>query len=41
VITPHIAWATRSARGRLLQATIDNLGAYIVGTAQNVVTRRA
>lgn len=41
VITPHISWATRSARGRLLQSTIDNLGAYAVGAAQNVVTRRA
>jgi len=41
VITPHIAWATRSARGRLLQASIDNLGAYAAGAAQNVVNRRA
>jgi glycerate dehydrogenase len=40
VITPHIAWATRSARGRLLQATIDNLDAYAAGAAQNVVNRR-
>jgi glycerate dehydrogenase len=40
VITPHIAWATRSARERLLQASIDNLGAYAVGAVQNVVNRR-
>ena len=40
VITPHIAWATRSARQRLLQASIANLGAYAAGTPQNVVSRR-
>lgn len=39
VITPHIAWATRSARGRLLQATIDNLRAYAAGAPENVVSR--
>lgn len=38
VITPHIAWATRSARQRLLQTSIDNLGAYAAGTPQNVVS---
>jgi len=37
VITPHIAWATRSARQRLLQTSIDNLAAYAAGTPQNVV----
>lgn len=41
VITPHIAWATRSARQRLLQASIDNLSAYAAGTPQNVVSHRA
>lgn len=40
VITPHIAWATRSARQRLLQTSIDNLAAYAAGTPQNVVGRR-
>jgi glycerate dehydrogenase len=37
-ITPHIAWATRSARGRLLQTTLDNLGAFLAGRPQNVVS---
>ncbi len=37
VITPHIAWASRSARGRLLQATVDNLRSFLSGTARNVV----
>jgi len=37
VITPHIAWATRSARGRLLATTIENVAAYLAGRPQNVV----
>lgn len=41
VITPHIAWATRSARQRLLQTSIDNLGAYAAGIPQNVVSAPA
>lgn len=39
VITPHIAWATRSARQRLLQTTVDNLAAFAAGKLQNVVGR--
>jgi glycerate dehydrogenase len=41
VITPHIAWATRAARQRLLQASIDNLAAYAAGAPRNLVSRRA
>jgi glycerate dehydrogenase len=40
IVTPHIAWATRSARQRLLQTSIDNLAAFIAGKPQNVVGRR-
>jgi len=36
-ITPHIAWATRSARGRLLDTVVDNVAAYLNGQPQNVV----
>jgi len=36
-ITPHIAWATRAARERLLQTTVDNVAAFLKGTPQNVV----
>ena len=36
-ITPHIAWATQSARSRLMQTTVDNVAAFIAGTPQNVV----
>jgi glycerate dehydrogenase len=36
-ISPHIAWATRSARNRLLTTSIDNLKAFVKGQPQNVV----
>jgi len=36
-ITPHIAWATRAARERLLKVTIDNVAAFLSGRPQNVV----
>jgi glycerate dehydrogenase len=37
VITPHIAWATRAARMRLLETSIENLRAYIAGAPRNAV----
>jgi glycerate dehydrogenase len=36
-ITPHIAWATRAARERLMKAAVDNLRAFLAGAPQNVV----
>jgi len=36
-VTPHIAWATRAARDRLLGTAVDNLAAYFRGEALNVV----
>ncbi len=36
-ITPHIAWATRSARQRLLSVVVDNVAAFLAGKPQNVV----
>lgn len=38
VITPHIAWATREARERLLAIAVENLRAWIEGRPQNVVS---
>lgn len=38
VITPHIAWATRNARRRLLDATAANVAAFLAGTPRNVVS---
>lgn len=37
VITPHVAWATRAARARLIQAAADNVRAFLAGTPINVV----
>ena len=37
-ITPHIAWATRSARSRLLEVVVANIRAFLDGKPQNVVT---
>lgn len=36
-ITPHHAWATKSARERLLAATVDNVKAFMDGKPKNVV----
>ena len=36
-ITPHIAWATKEARIRLLQVVIDNVRSFISGHPQNIV----
>ncbi|MGI9429586.1 MAG: D-2-hydroxyacid dehydrogenase [Bythopirellula sp.] len=38
VVTPHIAWATRSARSRLLETVVDNVAAFLAGQPQNVVS---
>ncbi|NBV87110.1 MAG: D-2-hydroxyacid dehydrogenase, partial [Verrucomicrobia bacterium] len=35
IITPHIAWATRSARERLLATAADNLGAWLRNEPRN------
>ena len=37
IVTPHIAWATRAARSRLLRAAIENLRAFAAGAPRNVV----
>lgn len=36
-ITPHIAWATQSARRRLLDAAVQNIRAFLAGKPRNVV----
>jgi glycerate dehydrogenase len=36
-ITPHIAWATKAARERLLAAVVENVAAFLAGRPQNVV----
>ncbi len=37
VITPHIAWASVEARGRLLASVVENMKAFLAGTPINVV----
>jgi len=36
-ITPHISWATRSARARLMEIAVESLRAFLAGQAVNVV----
>jgi glycerate dehydrogenase len=36
-ITPHLAWATRAARSRLMQTAVANVRAFLEGKPQNVV----
>jgi len=36
-ITPHIAWATKAARTRLLNTAVENVRQFLEGTPQNVV----
>jgi glycerate dehydrogenase len=38
-ITPHIAWATREARSRLMNTAVANLKAFLEGSPVNVVNR--
>ena len=38
-ITPHIAWATKSARQRLLDIAVGNIRAFLDGRPINVVTQ--
>jgi glycerate dehydrogenase len=37
-ITPHIAWATRAARARLMRVAVENVRTFINGKPQNVVS---
>lgn len=36
-ITPHISWACKECRERILQATIENIAAFLAGSPVNVV----
>jgi glycerate dehydrogenase len=37
LVTPHIAWATREARSRLMNLAVENVKAFLAGTPHNVV----
>ena len=37
IITPHISWAPKESRQRLMDIAVDNLKAYLAGKPANVV----
>ena len=37
IITPHIAWATKADRSRLLDTVVSNVKAFVEGSPKNVV----
>ena len=39
LITPHIAWAPKAARARLMKVAVQNVEAFIYGKPQNVVNK--
>ncbi|WP_212006629.1 D-2-hydroxyacid dehydrogenase [Chitinophaga sp. HK235] len=39
IITPHIAWATREARSRLLRVAIGNVESFLNGACQNSINK--
>jgi glycerate dehydrogenase len=38
IITPHLAWATKAARSRLMQVAVENVRAFLTGKPQNFVS---
>jgi glycerate dehydrogenase len=40
LITPHIAWASRAARSRLMQTAVANLRCFLSGKPENVVNQQ-
>jgi glycerate dehydrogenase len=37
IVTPHIAWATREARARLMDLAVGNIAAFVAGDPRNVI----
>lgn len=40
ILTPHIAWAPKEARQRLMDTAVENLKAYLAGEPVNVVNKQ-
>jgi glycerate dehydrogenase len=38
IVTPHIAWATKEARSRLMEIAVRNVRAFLAGRPENVVS---
>ena len=39
IITPHISWAAKESRGRIMDITADNIQSFLNGNPKNVVNR--
>ena len=39
LITPHISWAAKDARQRIMDVTADNIRSFIEGNPINIVNR--
>ncbi len=39
LITPHVAWATKESRLRLMESVVSNLSAYLDGNPKNVINK--
>ena len=39
IITPHISWASRESRQRIMDSTVENVRAFLAGAPINVVNR--
>ena len=40
IITPHISWAAQAARQRIMDITVNNIGAFLKGEPVNVVNMK-
>jgi glycerate dehydrogenase len=38
LVTPHMAWATREARSRLMDMVVENVRCFLAGKPQNVIS---
>ena len=39
IITPHISWAPKESRQRIMDFAVSNVKAYLAGASVNVVNR--
>ncbi len=39
IITPHISWAAKESRRRIMESTAENIRAFLAGTPRNVVNK--
>ena len=37
IITPHISWAAKEPRSRIMDMSVDNVKSFLAGTPVNVV----